>query len=374
MKKELYLKLNLSFFAEDSSSEKTEPATPKKKEKAREEGQVAKSQEVNTAAMLLAGFLTLRLFSESLREGLLGLFGFHGEIMQNAMNDFETVYLARHISWVFGQILLLAAPIFAVSLIIGITVNVLQVGWKVTSKPLMPKASRMNPLKGFKRIFSMQALVNLVKSLMKLFAIGMVFFVVIGSEIDVLPLILNMELGQAINYIGRLVVNIGLAVGVAYIFIALFDYSYTRWKHNKDLKMTKQEVKEEWKQMEGHPEVKRAIRQKMREASMRRMMQNVPTADVVITNPTHYAVALKYDVFNPQGAPVLIAKGVDFMAKRIKEKAMEFDIPIMENPPLARSLYADVDIDQEIPEELYLAVAEIMAHVFRLKNGGIGLN
>jgi flagellar biosynthetic protein FlhB len=178
-----------------------------------------------------------------------------------------------------------------------------------------------------------------------------------------------MTFEQAVGHIAGLVITLGLSIGALYIFIALFDYSYTRWKHAKDLRMSKQEVKEEHKQQEGNPQVKGKIRQKMREVSMRRMMQSVPQADVIITNPTHYAVALKYDALAIGGAaPILVAKGVDFMAKRIRDVATENDVHIVENPPLARAIYSQCDIDQEIPEELYVAVAEIMAYVFRLKN------
>jgi flagellar biosynthetic protein FlhB len=248
--------------------------------------------------------------------------------------------------------------------------NLLQVGWKVTGKPLMPKGSKLNPLKGFKRILSMQSLVNLVKSLLKLLVVGVVVYFVVVNEINNIPRLLDMTFEMAVSHIASLVITLGLSIGVLYIFIALFDYAYTKWKHSKDLRMTKQEVKEEIKQQEGNPLIKGKIRQKMREVSMRRMMQGVPQADVIITNPTHYAVALKYDPLKiGGGAPILVAKGVDFMAKRIRDVGKENNVPIVENPPIARAIYNDVDIDREIPEELYIAVAEIMAYVFRLKNG-----
>lgn len=361
--------LDLCFFADDSGgSEKTEKATPKKKEKAREEGQVAKSQEVSTAFMLLAGFFALRMFGGRIATGTTGLFEHQFGMVLGGIEQMEQVSIAAHIAWMFGQVLLMAAPMFLVALVVGIIVNVVQVGWKITSKPMMPKFSKLNPLKGFKRIFSIQSLMNFLKSLLKITVIGAVVFVMLRNAAEeTLPVLLGMELGASIIVIGNMIINMGLAVGAFYLFIAAADFAFTRWKHAKDLRMTKHEVKMEYKQQEGDPLIKGKIRQKMREVSMRRMMQNVPQADVIITNPTHYAVALKYDLLGPLTAPVLVAKGVDYMARRIREVGIENNITIVENPPLARAIYEDVEVEKEIPEELYVAVAEIMAYVFQLK-------
>jgi len=365
----LHIPLNLQFFKDDGGGEKTEKATPKKRKKAREEGQVAKSQEVSTAIMLIVGFAGLAFFGQGMLRGILDLFHFHEQLLPSAEMNFEHVHMTRFIGWLFGRVLLIAAPMFFVSFVVGIVMNLLQVGWAPTAKPLKPKFSKLNPLKGFKKIISLQSLVNFVKSMLKLGAVGIVVYMILRNEIDMIPNLLGMEFVVVVSYIGGLVTRIGISIGVVYIFIALLDMAYTRWKHEKDLKMSKHEVKEEMKQAEGNPLIKGKIRQKMREVSMRRMMQNVPQADVIITNPTHYAVALQYDMIGALGgAPKLVAKGVDFMAKRIREKGIENDVPIIENPPLARAIYADVEIDQEIPEELYVAVAEIMAYVYRLKN------
>ncbi|MCL2357649.1 MAG: flagellar biosynthesis protein FlhB [Defluviitaleaceae bacterium] len=363
----LYIRLNLRFF-EQGGSEKTEKATPKKRKKARDEGQVAKSQEASTAAMLIVGFFALSLFAGGILNGILNVFeGNQVFFTYNMLDTFNQVDIARHMSWLLSRVIWFSLPIFIVTILVGVAINLLQVGWNPTAKPMKPKFSKLNPLKGFKRIFSLQSLVNFVKSMLKLGVVSAVVYLVLISELDAIPAILNMQFIEVVGYIGSLVISLGLSIGMLYILIALFDFAYTKWKHEKDLKMTKHEVKEEWKQMEGNPEIKSKIKQKMREISMRRMMQNVPQADVVITNPTHYAVALKYDLEGLGGAPVLVGKGVDFMAKRIREAAIENDIPIVENPPLARTIYADVEIDQEIPEELYVAVAEIMAYVFKLK-------
>jgi len=358
----------LQFFADNSSGEKTEKATPKKRKKTREEGQVAKSEEASTAAVLLAGFFALSIFAAGIMRGILDVFGHNSHFYHYAMMDnLNHVDITRHIAWGLSRVIIIGMPMFLASMLVNIAINFLQVGWHPTAKPLRPKFSKLNPMKGFKRIFSLQSLVNFVKSMLKLAAVAAIVYVILISELDVIPRVLAMSFTEAVSYFGGLVISLGLSIGALYIFIALFDFTYTKWKHEKDIRMSKHEVKEEWKQMEGNPQVKQKIRQKMREVSMRRMMQNVPQADVIITNPTHYAVALKYDMTGMGGAPVLVGKGVDFMAKRIREAGIENDIPIVENPPLARSIYADVEIDQEIPEELYVAVAEIMAYVYKLK-------
>ena len=357
----------LDFFQE-SAQEKTEKATPKKRQKARDEGQVAKSQEVSTAAMLIIGFSALAIFSGLLLTGVANMFDHAFSFITDLQDDFNPAFMTGLVAWGLGRIILIALPIFLITTLVSVAMNLLQVGWNPTLKPLKPKFSKLNPIKGFKKIFGLQALVNFAKSLLKLTLVGIVVFVIISGEANMIPTLFDVSFGEAISYIGALLIRIGITIGVLYIFIALFDWAYTKWKHEKDIKMSKQEVKEEWKQQEGHPQVKQKIRQKMREVSMRRMMQGLPEADVIITNPTHYAVALKYDMFGLSGAPRLVAKGVDFMAKRIREVGLEHDIPIVENPPLARAIYDDVDLEQEIPEELYVAVAEIMAYVFKLKN------
>ena len=360
--------LRLDFFEQQGGQEKTEKATPKKRQKARDEGQVAKSQEVSTAAMLIGGFSALLLFGGFIMQSILDLVTYSFGLVSVLREDFNTTYIARHVAWGFGRILLIAMPIMFVTAVAGVIVNAFQVGWNPTTKPLRPKFSKLNPIKGFKKIFGLQALVNFAKSMLKLTLVGVVVYVIITGESEMLVQLFDIPFGDAVGYIAALMIRIGITIGVLYVFIALFDWSYTKWKHEKDIKMSKQEVKEEWKQMEGNPQVKGKIRQKMREISMRRMMQGLPQADVIITNPTHYAVALKYDMFGMGGAPVLVAKGVDFMAKRIREAGAEHEIPIVENPPLARAIYDGVELEQEIPPELYVAVAEIMAYEFKLKN------
>ncbi|MCL2415188.1 MAG: flagellar biosynthesis protein FlhB, partial [Defluviitaleaceae bacterium] len=250
---------------------------------------------------------------------------------------------------------------------VGIFVNIVQVGWAPTTKTLRPNFSKLSPLKGIKRVFGMKMLLELVKALLKFAIILLVVYTMLSNEIDMLAVLFQMDLIPAVMYIGNLFVTIGMTVGIVYIFIAGIDYIYNRRKHEKELRMTKQEMKEEYKQMEGDPLIKGKIRQKMREVSMRRMMGDVPTADVIITNPTHYAIALKYDK-EKSDAPFVVAKGADHLAQKIKDIAKDSNITIVEDKPLARTLYAAVEVGQEIPPNLYQAVAEVLAYVYKLKN------
>ncbi|MDR3239634.1 MAG: flagellar biosynthesis protein FlhB, partial [Clostridiales bacterium] len=270
-----------------------------------------------------------------------------------------------------AQALLIVAPLFAAVLAVGVLTNVAQVGWKVTTNALRPKFSRMNPISGAKRLFSAQILVDLCKSLLKFAIIGYVIYNALKRELDRLPALSDMGLFESVSYLGDLITSLGLTVGGWFILIAALDYAYTRFKHSKQLRMSKQEVKDEYKMSEGNPQIKGQIKQRMREASMRRMMQDVPGADVIVTNPTHYAVALRYDRQTAR-APVVVAKGADHLARRIKEAGLEHHVAIAENKELARTLYVSVDVGHEIPPELYEAVAEILAFVYKLKHKGKG--
>ena len=361
---DLYIPLNLHFF---DAGEKTEQPTARKRQKAREEGQVAKSQELGTAVLLLTTFFALRLFVGYMYERLSGVFHTSFTGIADVDVAFERVYITGYVAHLFGQVIIIVLPIMMVSMAAGIMTNLVQVGWHPTAKPLKPKFSKLNPLKGFKRILSMRSIVELVKNLAKLAVILTVVYYTIYGEINRVPQLAEMGIIPAVAFLGMTATQMGINVGAVFLVIAILDLFYQRMKHTKDLRMSKQEVKEEHKNVEGSPETKRRIRQKMREMSMRRMMQEMPKADVVITNPTHYAVALRYDK-EVSDAPYVIAKGVDFLAKRIREAAAEHDIEIVENPQLARALYATVNIGSVIPPELYQAVAEILAFVYKLKN------
>ena len=231
---------------------------------------------------------------------------------------------------------------------------------------MMPKLDKFNPVNGFKRMFSMESLFELVKSILKIGLIVYIAYSSIKDEADNLFILYEISLSQAIVLTGTIVLDTGLKISIAYLIIGLADYIYQKYKFSEDMKMTKQEVKDEYKNTEGNPEIKGRQRQRMREVSQRRMMQDVPKADVVITNPTHYAVAIKYDAETAK-APIVLAKGEDYLAKKIKEAAREHQVEIVENKPLARMLYANVDIGQEIPPELYQAVAEVLAMVYNTR-------
>lgn len=365
------IRYDLQFFAKEGmGGEKTEPATSKKLDDARKEGQVAKSREIANGLGLLALFLILKFWVGHIGEQLLGVF----QIVYNRIPDL-TVYPngfmpeASVIS-LFGlmlkQVLLILAPILIIGFLVAFLSDLVQVKWKPTTKPLKPKFSKLNPISGFKKIFSVNSLVELVKSVLKIGLIVYVCFSYLKERWLLLFNLYDMSLMQAIGLAAETMTDLGIRISALYMVIALGDYIYQRVKFSNDMKMTKQEIKEEFKQMEGDPQIKGQIRAKMREASRRRMMQDLPKADVVITNPTHYAVAIQYD---PEiaDAPVVIAKGEDYMAARIKEVARENQIEIVENKPLARMLYANVDIGQAVPPELYQAVAEVLAFVYHLQ-------
>lgn len=364
------LKYNLQFFANSQGEDKTEPATEKKKQDARKEGQVAKSKEIENAFSLMALFLILKIWISTLGGKLVGMFSLVYDDIPEYIKNYngyvnETSIITLVIE-ILLQFLLIMAPIFIIGVVVSFTCDVVQVKWAPTTKPLVPKASKLNPINGFKKIFSKTALVELVKSILKITIVGVVAYSYLKKNINGMFLLYGVSLNSGIAATGQLVINMGIRISVAYLIIAFADYAYQRWKYNDDLKMTKQEVKDEYKQQEGDPEVKGKIRQKMREASRRRMMQDIPKADVVITNPTHYAVAIMYDA-QKYDAPIVVAKGENYLAQKIKEVARENNVEIVENKPLARTLYANVEIGEMVPPELYQAVAEVLAFVYHLK-------
>jgi flagellar biosynthetic protein FlhB len=368
------LEYDLQFFAKDGpGGEKTEKPTAKKLQDARKEGQVAKSRELGQALTLLALFVVLKIWA--------------GSIGHNFMNSFRSNYtrMKEMTTLVGGEIsvkdftrllnsnildmALIVAPVFAAAFIVAVVADIFQVKWQPTTKPLRPKFSKINPISGFKRIFSKEKLVDLLKSLVKLLLLGYMAYSTIKGEFSVLFALFDMDLISAVGVIGDISINLGLKISALYIVIGFADYGYQKWKFAEDMKMTKQEVKDEWKNAEGDPAVKSKQKQRMQEASRRRMMQAVPSADVVITNPTHFAVAIKYDV-NIFDAPYVVAKGEDFLAARIKERAAEAGVEIVENKPLARMLYYNVDLGSPIPPELYQTVAEILAVIYNARQAG----
>ena len=362
-----YISMNLQFFAE-GAADKTEEPTAKKLQDARKEGQVARSQELVSGAMLFALFICIKIFGSYIANSFMKVFyRNYGYISVYGVEYPEL----GNISSMFGRaildILLMTLPVFAFAIVIAFGLNVFQVKWKVTGKPLQPKLNRLNPVSGFKKIISLDKLFELLKAVMKIIVIFWVAYSTLMGEIDNLKILYDLELLPAVVYISNFVINMGIKISAVYLLIGLADFIYQKLKFKKEMRMSKQEVKDEYKQQEGDPQVKGRIKQKMRESSMRRMMQKMPEADVVITNPTHFACAIQYDK-EKAAAPILIAKGADHMAQKLKDIAKEYNVPIVENKPLARMLYYNVDIDAEIPQELYQMTAEVLAYVYQLKN------
>ncbi len=367
----LLIPYDLQYFAKEGpGGEKTEEPTGKKLDDARKKGQVAKSKEVTTAVDLLAFFLLLRFLLTWMGGRFMGLFEFYYKGIPDTIKMVDGYLPAAAIRSQVNQMILnvgiLILPFLASGLIVALVTNIAQFGFKVTTEPLKPKFSNLNPINGFGKIFSTRSLMELAKSLAKLILIGAVVYSYLLGREESLFLLYDMPLSQALLLMEDIIIGLGLRVSLVYMIIAAADLVYQRRKFHNDMKMTKQEVKDEYKNSEGDPQIKSKQKQRMQEASRRRMMQALPQADVVITNPTHYAVAIQYDQ-DKYSAPVVLAKGADHLAEKIKEIARDNQVEIVENKPLARMLYANVEIGEMIPPELYKAVAEVLAFVYHLK-------
>lgn len=362
------LRYNLQLFANDEGGEKTEDATPKKLKNAREEGQVAKSMELNTAVMLFALFFVLKTFIGNMGNQFLDVYEkIYGSIVLVVEDDMSMNIIMSLLGYAIKSIILIALPILLVGVIVGFLVDKVQIKWEITTKPLQPKLSKLDPIKGFKKMFSKEKIVQLLFALLKIVLIGFLVYDTLKDQWAIILSLYDFSLFQAIGAIGNMVISLGLKISEFFLVIGFADLFYQRRKFKKDMRMSKKEVKDEWKNAEGDPQIKGKIKSKMLEASRRRMMNAIPSADVIITNPTHFAVALQYDR-ESGSAPVVVAKGADYMAQKIKDIAKENKVEIVENKPLARMLYFNVEIDQEIPQELYQMVAEILAYVYRIKN------
>ena len=344
------------------AGEKTEKPTGKKLSDARSKGQVAKSQELSTSVVLLIGFFALKIYGSKIYEDIATYMVY---IFSHIYQPIDVEFIMRLFT---GIILLLAKTAFPIMLMImvaGIMINFFQVGFLFTTQPLEFKLSTLNPINGFGRIFSKRSLVELLKSILKICIVGIFVYRYLKDEILQMPKLISADLYATMETICQSVLTLGFKIIEVLLVLAVLDYAYQKWEHIEGLKMSKQEVKDEGKQSEGDPQIKSKIKQKQREIAMRRMMQEVPKADVIVTNPTHFAVALKYEA--GMGAPVVLAKGQDVVAQKIKEIAKEHRIAIVENKPLARALYASTEIGDEVPQELYKSVAEVLAYVYRLK-------
>jgi len=349
----------------ESGADKTEDPTDKRKRDAREKGEIARSKELNTVAVTLAGAGALLAFGGHLAETLLALMRLNFSLTREVLTDERSMgqfLLAsgKMAIWATQPILVL---LFFIALISPIALG----GFIFSGSLLQPKFSRMNPLSGIKRMFSMNALTELLKALAKFFMILIVALVVLSNDRQALLAIANEPLEQAIIHSVQVVGWSALWMAAGLLIIAAADVPFQLYQTHKKLKMTKQEVKDEYKDSEGKPEVKQRIRQLQREVSQRRMMAAVPEADVIITNPTHYAVALQYDPEKGGAAPLLLAKGTDFIALKIREIGVEHKVQILESPALARAIYYSTEVEQEIPAGLYLAVAQVLAYVFQIR-------
>lgn len=368
----LLLKLNLQFFAKDGpGGEKTEPATSKKLNDIRKEGQVAKSKELITAVSLMSLFIILKIYLSKLGTGLIDVYTQVYNSISKVVDDSYNGLPIRTAGSVMQQVIIdmikLVIPILLVAIVIAILGNMLQQKWMVTAKPLQPKFSKISPISGFKRMFSVRQLVELIKSIAMISIIMIVVYNTVKSKMNILLTFYDVGLNTALSTIGSIIIDLGIKISAVFLIVGFADLFYQRIKFKNDNMMTKQEIKDEFKNTEGDPQVKGQIKRRMQEVSRRRMMQQLPEADVVITNPTHFAVALKYEP-DAGKAPVVITKGADYLAFQIKDKAKEYNIAIVENKPLARILYHNIDIGMEIPPELYQAVAEILAVVMRTNN------
>ncbi|MBI4632635.1 MAG: flagellar biosynthesis protein FlhB [Deltaproteobacteria bacterium] len=348
----------------DKDQEKTEQATPKRKEDARKRGQVAQSREVASVAILSACLVYFYFNTpgviEKIKQLMVSTFREAGQIVIT-QDNIQSIFTG----FIFKGFLLLF-PLLLTVVIAGLLANIIQVGLVFSAESLEPKLSKIDPLKGLQRLLSLKSVVELFKNILKVFIVGYIAYVTVRGEAKGIFPLMDQSVGEILLYIGKISFKIIFTTCWVLIILAVMDYAYQRWEYEKSLKMSKQEIKDEHKHSEGDPIVKARIKRLQREMARKRMMASVPKADVVITNPTHIAVALQYDQ-SSMIAPVVVAKGAGFIAEKIKEIANENNVPVVEDKPMARVLYKMVDINKVIPENLYRAVAEILAYVYGLK-------
>ena len=350
-----------------AGGEKTEEPTAKKRADARKKGQVGRSQELNTAFVLLVGFFTLKLLWDSI---YLSIASYTTYVFTNLNQSVDTENIIHIFVGIIVVLAKTAFPVMFAIMLIGLAINFFQVGLNFNTESIEFKLDKLNPINGFGRIFSKRSLVELAKSFFKILVIGFFLYRFIHEQILAMPQFMFFDLTTSLALVAEIIFQMAFIVIGVIMIMALMDYGYQKWQTTQDLKMTKQEVKDEMKQSEGDPQIKGKIRQKQRQMAMARMMKEVPKADVIVTNPTHYAIALSYQ--QGMSAPLVVAKGQDLVAQRIKEIAREARVPIIENKPLARAIYAAVQIGDAIPQELYQAVAEVLAYVYRLKHARRG--
>jgi flagellar biosynthetic protein FlhB len=358
--------------AEDSDLERTEPASPQRLEKAREEGDVPRSRELSTCAVLFAAGMSLWMMGDWIVKDLSKLLtkslSFERELA------FDMRLLLNQVILSITDVFVLLSPLALVFIVAAVASPVLIGGWLFSTQALAPKFSRLNPISGFANLFSSNAGIELLKAILKTILVGILAYLVVMKQKEAMFGLVAEPLNQGGAHLGRMLGVSFLSIVAGLVLIAAIDAPYQMWHYAEKLKMTLQEVIQESKEANGNPQIKAKIRQQQREMAKRRMMAEVPTADVVVTNPTHFSVALKYDE-QGSGAPRVVAKGADVVAAKIRELAKENSVPILEAPPLARALYKHTELGDQIPEKLYSAVAEVLAYVYQLKTfskqGGI---
>ncbi len=355
--------VNLQFF----QGEKTEKATPKKKRDAREKGQVVQTKDIGASLSLLFVFVSINYLTKYVYKSLVSVYFFVNDYISKPnieLTDADVRFTALRTVY---AIMISSLPFLLVALVVGLISSYMQVGFLFTLEPLKFKFSKISPLKGFKRLFSLKSVVEMFKSIFKALGILYIAYSYTVSKSDVFFEVIKSEILVSVLIMWDIIYNIVIRCSLFLLFLGILDFVYKKWENAKELKMSKQEVKDEYKQMEGDPFIKGKIKEKQREMAMNRMMQDVPEADVIITNPTHFAVAIKYEA-EVSIAPVVVAKGKDIVAFNIKKIAEEHEVPIVENKPLARALYKSTEIGTEIPPELYEATADVLAYVYKLNN------
>jgi flagellar biosynthetic protein FlhB len=353
--------------AEETDQEKTEQATSKRRQDAREKGQVAKSREMASVAVLGACLVYFYFDASALATRLM-------ELMRTSFRKAGQMTISIDniqplLADLVFQTFMLLAPFLLVTVIAGFTINVLQVGILFSSEAIAPKYSKIDPIKGFQRLFSLRSLVEMVKNILKMAIIGFVAYLTISGESHKLLPLVDLSVSEILGYMGEVSFKILYSTCWVLVILAVLDYGYQRWEHERSLKMSLKEIKEENRQTEGDPLIKGRIKRLQREMARKRMMAAVPKADVVITNPTHLAVAIRYES-ETMIAPCVVAKGADFIAEKIKEIARSSGVPIVENKVVAQVLYKMIAVEQAVPVNLYKAIAEILAYVYSLKAKG----
>lgn len=349
------------------ASEKSEKATPKRRSDERKKGNIFQSKDAVSVAVLLASFYSLQFYFPSIISNLINLINsMFDQIVQIESLNIESIQLMYiQVTIVF---LIIALPLLFVSMGTNIVAVGAQTRFLYTMSSIKFKFERIDLLKGIQKLFSLRSLVDLFKSILKILILAAIVYSTLKPRMNSLIGLFDMEFMQVLIFLGQTIMSVVTSVGMFFIFLALADYAYQWYEYEKNIRMSKQDIKEEYRQMEGDPQIKNKIKERQRQMSQRRMMQNVPKADVIIRNPTHYAIAVQYEM-GKQRAPIILAKGMDSLALKIIEVAEKHNIPSIENKPLARGLYESVEIDQEIPEKYYHAVAEVLAFVYQLKKG-----